>query len=244
MVDVTRGSWRRRITPFLEALWPSGCVLCGGVVETSRIDLCAACRGELPMNEPACVRCADALTGSVGLQLTCGQCLRHPPRFDAARCVLRYAYPVDHLVRGLKYGGAAANGRVLGELLALHVSKGRDEPLPSLMIPVPLAQGRYCRRGYNQAIELGRSLEKRLQVPLRCDLVVRTRETLEQAGLKKRARRKNVRGAFALTGKLPAPHVAIIDDVVTTGSTVNELARVLKRAGARRVEVWAAARAG
>jgi ComF family protein len=118
------------------------------------------------------------------------------------------------------------------------------EPLPELLVPVPLAPRRFRERGYNQAIELGRYVEKRLRIALRADLVMRVRETREQAALDKRERRKTIRGAFEVVRALPATHIAIVDDVMTTGSTVNELARVLKKAGARRVEVWAVARAG
>jgi len=150
---------------------------------------------------------------------------------------------VDHLVRALKYQGAIAQARVLGHLLAARLLHERVEDWPGLMIPVPLAHRRFCTRGYNQALELGRYLEQRLRIPLRTDLIVRTRETTEQAGLSRQERRRNIRGAFALSQELPARQVAIIDDVITTGSTVGELARVLKRAGARRVEVWAVARA-
>lgn len=204
------------------------------------VDLCEGCRMELPRNDPACARCAQPLEVAAAL---CGACLRRPPRFDAAQCAFRYAYPVDHLVRALKFRGAVLQARVLGELLAEHIERC-PQPLPACLIPVPLAQRRFEMRGYNQAIEIGRALERRLGIPLRTDLVARTRETIEQAGMKKHQRRRNVRGAFALTARLPVEHIAIVDDVVTTGSTVNELTRVLKRAGTERVDVWAVARAG
>jgi ComF family protein len=169
--------------------------------------------------------------------------LRRPPRFDASYCPFRYAYPVDRLVQGIKYRGAVAPDRVLGELVARGVQH-RNEALPEILVPVPLGQQRFRQRGYNQAIELGRWLEKRLGIPMRTDLVARMRETSEQARLDRRERRKNIRGAFAVLRELPATNIAIIDDVITTGSTVSELTRVLKRAGAKRVEVWAVARAG
>ena len=206
-------------------------------------DLCAACEGDLPASDAACSVCAEPLAAA-GTDLRCGACLRRAPRFDAACCAFRYAYPVDHLIRALKYQGAIAQSRVLGNLLAAHISQVHRGPLPELLIPVPLAQGRFQSRGYNQAIELGKHLEKWLHISLRADLVVRTRETAEQAGLGQKERRRNIRGAFACSGRLPARHLAIVDDVITTGSTVNELARLLKREGAKRVEVWAVARAG
>jgi ComF family protein len=147
------------------------------------------------------------------------------------------------MVRAVKYHGAVAYARVLGELLAIRLSALQRARLPELLLPVPLAPGRFCERGYNQAIELGRYLERRLDVPMHTDILLRTRETREQAGLPRRERRKNIRGAFALRRTTPARHVALIDDVITTGSTANELAKLLKANGVLRVEVWAVARA-
>ena len=168
--------------------------------------------------------------------------MRRPPRFDAAFCPFGYAYPLDHMVRALKYHGAVTYARVLGELLAARLRAVPMPHLPELLLPVPLAAGRFRERGYNQAIELGRYLERGLNVPMRADVLLRIRETREQAGLPRSERRKNIRGAFALRGTA-ASHVALIDDVITTGSTINELARMLKANGVRRVEVWAVARA-
>ena len=173
----------------------------------------------------------------------CGACLRKPPSFDRAVCPFLYAYPLTHLVRGLKFSGHVAHGRVLGELLASEILLRRAGSLPDLLIPVPLAQPRYRQRGYNQALELALCLQRRFGLAVRADLIERTRDTPEQAGLDRKARRRNLKGAFQMRAQLPAHRVAIVDDVVTTGSTANEVARVLKRAGAQHVEVWAVARA-
>jgi ComF family protein len=233
-------AWLTRVQA---VLWPPVCVLCRGTGQPPLLDICAECAADLPINVPACRVCAQPLSDAAS-DVPCGACLRRSPRFDAAYCAFRYAYPVDHLVQGIKYHGAVAQGRVLGELLAQSLQRTRVAPLPELIVPVPLAPRRFRERGYNQAIELGRCVEKRLRIPLRADVVVRLRETREQAALDKRERRKNIRGAFDVVRALPGKHIAVIDDVITTGSTVNELARVLKKAGARRVEVWAVARAG
>lgn len=166
------------------------------------------------------------------------------PRFDACFAPYRYAYPLDFLIRALKYGGGIAHGRVLAELFASRLREAECDELPAALLPVPLGTARFIERGYNQAIELATHISRQLAIPLRTDLLIRTRETREQAGLDRKARRKNLRAAFALRQPLPVKHVAIVDDVVTTGSTANEIARVLKRAGASRVEVWAIARAG
>lgn len=231
------------LTHLQALIWPPLCVLCGAAGQPPLRDLCAGCEADLPINAPACRVCARPLAGVVALSVPCGACLRHPPFFDAAYCAFRYAYPVDQLVQALKYRNAVAPGRVLGELLARAVQQERQAPLPDVLVPVPLSMQRLRQRGYNQAVELGARIEKCLSVPMRTDLIARVRETREQATLGRHERRKNVRGAFRTVRDLCDMHVAIVDDVITTASTVNELARVLKRAGARRVEVWAVARA-
>ena len=145
------------------------------------------------------------------------------------------------MVRRLKYGDAVAMGRVLGELFVRRMPP--SQAVPELLLPVPLADRRFRERGYNQAIVLAEHIYRRARITLRTDLLVRTRETQVQAGLDQRARHRNIHEAFAIAMPLAATHVAIFDDVVTTGSTVNEIARVLKGSGAQRVDVWAIARA-
>ena len=224
-------------------LLPPACVLCAGTEGAEDIDLCSPCASELPQNDSACVQCAEQLTGHRANATLCGACLRKPPRYDVAHCAFQYRFPVDHLVRALKYHGRLAHARVLGRLLARSLNATPREAWPQALIPVPLAQRRYGERGFNQAIEIAKQLERQLDIPLRADAIERRRDTREQAGLDRDARRKNVRGAFAVRATLFVDHVAIVDDVVTTGSTVNEVARVLKRAGVKRIEVWAVARA-
>jgi ComF family protein len=226
-----------------ELLWPATCILCGRAGQPE-LDLCAACEADLPSNDSACAICAEPLPRGIGVRSTCGACLRQPPPFQSTFVPFRYAYPLDHIVRGLKFRKQLVCGRVLGELFARRLLARSEDSLPQMMIPVPLAPRRYRERGYNQASELGLTIERRTRIPVRADLVVRQRETAEQAGLDRKARRKNVKRAFAAIAPLRAQHVAILDDVVTTGSTVSELAKVLRRAGAERVEVWAMARAG
>jgi len=233
---------------FARALFPPVCLLCRGrgqlLDDGERVDLCRACEIEMPWNEKACRICALPLPPTHETGDLCATCLYRPPPYIASTVPLRYAYPLDHLVHGLKFRGELACGRVLGQLFAQHVDATRRDPLPELIIPVPLAPRRYRQRGFNQAHELAGPLARLLRVPVRPDLVVRQKETLEQLPLDRKQRRRNVRDAFAAPAALPARHVAILDDVVTTGSTVTELARVLALSGAERIEVWAIARAG
>lgn len=220
-------------------LWPAACLLCGRA-GAGDIDLCSDCIADLPRNDPACAVCAEPLPSS-GPARVCGECLRDPPPFSRSVVPYRYAYPLDHLVRGLKFRNDLACGRVLGELFS-HCVLARGEPLPEAIVPVPLAPQRYRQRGYNQAGEVALAVRRCTGVAVRSDVVIRQRETAEQAGLDRKARRKNVRGAFTAIAPLRALSVAILDDVVTTGSTVRELAAVLQRAGAEHVAVWAIAR--
>jgi len=219
-------------------LYPPTCLLCGAP-GTDDLDLCPGCLRALPWNLSACRSCAAPLA----LPGTCGQCLNHPPAFDAALTPLLYRPPLDWLVQGFKFNRRLAPGRLLGELLARHVER-EVTSLPELIVPVPLHPARLRERGYNQALELARPLSRRVGVPLAPGLVRRSRATATQSLLAADERRRNVRGAFQLVQPLQARHVVIVDDVIATGSTVGELARVLRRAGAQRIEVWAVARAG
>ena len=233
--------WSEVRTRLQSWVLPPTCIACGGDGSPG-LDLCCGCEAELPRNIPACARCGIVIAGQPAT-LTCGACLKAPPRFDRSVCAYRYEYPIDHLVRALKYGQTLGHARVLGELLVRQIEATSGACLPQCFIPVPLSRQRFRERGYNQAIEIGRFVEQRIRVPMRTDLIARIRHTAEQAGLRRPQRRQNVRGAFAaLENRMPA-HVAILDDVVTTGSTVNEIARVLRRVGTERIEVWACARA-
>jgi len=180
----------------------------------------------------------------------CGECLRSPPPFDAAFAPFEYAHPFDLLLTRLKFGRSLAAGRVLTELwigeICNALENGYISALPEAMLPVPLHIERLRERGYNQALELARPLAAAFGLDLATDLLRRERATSAQTDLDAATRRRSLRGAFAIapsaTRKVPQ-HVALIDDVMTTGATLRECARVLKRAGVGRVDVWAIARA-
>jgi len=148
---------------------------------------------------------------------------------------------VSHLIRELKFRGRLANARLLGDLMAGALAASAAPP-PDLIVPVPLHPARQRRRGFNQAVELARPVSVRLGIPLAPSLCRRVRNTAPQSQLDGSYRRRNVRRAFAIAAASP-PRVAIVDDVMTSASTVAALAAVLRRGGARRVEVWVCARA-
>jgi ComF family protein len=223
----------------LRFVLPLHCLLCGGAGSDGR-DLCTGCAGDLAANQPCCPACALPLESAAPL---CGACLRKPPPFTRAWAPFRYDHPLDLLETRFKFAGDLAAGRVLAGLLAERAQ--RDRPaLPDLIVPVPLHVSRLRERGYNQALELARPLARALGVPLRHDLLLRRRATPPQTGLDASARRRNLAGAFELAAPaaLP-PHVVLFDDVMTTGATLREGARLLRRGGATRVDVWALARA-
>lgn len=218
-------------------LLPWRCLLCGDT-GANGLDLCAACAAELPGNTSCCARCALPLPSPAAL---CGVCQRKPPPWDAAWAPFRYGWPLDRLEARYKFGRDLAAGRTLARLWQ------RMPPVvtrPALILPVPLHRARLRQRGYNQALELARPLGRALDIPVRHDLLLRARATAAQTELDAAARRRNVRGAFVLReGATLPPHVALLDDVMTTGATLAECARVLRRAGVRQVQVWALARA-
>ena len=221
----------------LHLLLPEQCSLCRAPANAA---LCPACRAGLPWNRSACPGCARP-QGSGGGYL-CASCAGSPPPFDSGWSAFRYAAPVDQAVHGLKYHAGFRSGRWLGREMALELAR-RSSPLPQLLIPVPLHAGRLRRRGYNQALELARALGEILSIEVDARAARRLRATDDQIGKSAAERRRNVKDAFAVDGKLDGRHLALVDDVMTTGSTLAELARVCRKAGAARIEVWTAARA-
>ena len=219
-------------------LIPPVCVLCGDEGRPPSLDLCQACEEELPANTRCCGRCAIPLDGGASV---CGRCLQDPPQFDRVIAPLLYQYPVDRMIIQFKFHRRLAMGRVLAELLGRQIRK-RENARTSSLIPVPLHASRYRRRGFNQALEIARIVSKSSGIPCDWRCCRRVRATVEQTALDAKSRGPNVRGAFAVRDT-SIEHAVIVDDVMTTGSTVNEIAGQLRRSGVRTVEVWVLARA-
>lgn len=217
-------------------LWPPRCLLCGETGRQGR-DLCRECDGDLPWNRRACLRCALPLPAS---ESACGHCLRHPPLVDQTHAALVYAFPVDRLLPRLKFHADLACGRLLSQLM---IEAFAALPRPDALIPLPLHRSRLRARGYDQTLELARPLARAFALPLLDGALIRRRGTPPQSRLDAAARRRNLRGAFAVAPAVPLPaHVAVIDDVVTTGATLHAAALALRRAGAQRVDAWVCAR--
>jgi ComF family protein len=209
-------------------LFGGSCFVCRGAARTL---LCAQCEVELPrLAESLCPRCAlDSPDGAI-----CGRCLAQSPAYDATHAALAYDFPADALVHALKFRGELALAPLLASFLAGKIGR---EPVDHV-VPVPLSVERLRHRGYNQAVEIARHLRGALELTL-CE---RTRDAPPQIELPYDQRQRNVRGAFRCTRALGGARIAVVDDVMTTGATLDEMARTLKAAGAAHVENWVVAR--
>jgi ComF family protein len=211
-------------------LFGGSCFLCRGAAAGV---LCAACDADLPrLAAPLCPRCALASPGGA----LCGRCLAQPPHYDATIAALAYAFPADALIHALKFRGELALAPLLAEVLFQKIDAKEEI---DLIVPVPLSARRLRERGYNQSAEIARALGGR--APLELFLCERSRDTAAQTDLPWSERRRNVRGAFRCARRLSGT-VAVVDDVMTTGATLDEMALVLKQAGAGRVVNWIIAR--
>ncbi len=232
--------WRRLLDQAVARLLPPTCVLCGAPGALG-LDLCPGCLADLPHNRHPCSRCAHPLPWDQLATGVCGACQSQPPPQDASYVPFLYQDAMPSLVIGAKFHGRLNLARLLGLCLARSL---RQEGIsrPDIIIPVPLHPQRLRERGYNQALEIARPLSRELAIPLETRVCVRLRPTPPQVGLERDERQHNVRGAFGVIGPVTARHVAILDDVITTGGTAGEVARVLRQAGVARIELWAVAR--
>jgi ComF family protein len=207
------------------------CLLCLGAADDL---VCEPCAHALPRLACACTRCAVPLAH----EAVCGACLRQPLAFDAARAAFEYRFPLDRLVQRFKFSGDLAAGRWLARELDRAL---QDASADALVVP-PLAPSRVRERGFNQALEIAKIIARAHGIPLLAHALVKSRDTPPQPGLTRAQRGRNLASAYRCERRFDGLHVAIIDDVLTTGATADALARVLQGAGARRVSVWALAR--
>lgn len=218
------------------------CLLCDEVADGAT-PLCMACETELPWLGDHCQSCALPLPAA---GLTCGQCLNQPPAFERVIAPWTYNFPIDSLITRFKHSAKWPFGHLLGEILIQALQHRFDDDLarPELLVPVPLGNRRLRQRGFNQATMLARWLSAGLGIPCDDRLLLRTQDTDAQQDLNADARKKNLRNAFALVpeANVKGCHLALVDDVLTTGATAQALARLLRDAGATRVDVYCLAR--
>lgn len=215
------------------ALLAQDCVLCGAASADTLV--CGACAAELPAMEATCPQCGDTSLDDY----LCGRCIAHPPAFETTIAVWRYEFPLDRLVQALKYGHRLAFAAWFGEALAARVGNREVD----LVVPLPLHRRRLRERGFNQAMEIARRIAPRVGARLAPEAMVRLIDTAAQTNLSNAERQRNVRNAFTATSRLTGLRVALVDDVMTTGATLDAAARALKGAGAIHIENWVVARA-
>jgi ComF family protein len=229
----TSGSW----------LMPATCLLCHQPADRQQ-DLCGVCKNDLPILPQTCPRCAKIFRQPGFPALACGGCLRKPPPFDAAFALFAYEKPVTKLIMELKFHERLLNARILGELMleAIRTRWYHNKPLPDVIIPMPLHVTRLRERGFNQALEITRPIARSLKIPVDITSCVRQKATAPQARLAAERRAQNLRNAFLVRGNFAGRHIALLDDVTTTGHSINALASAFKKAGAPRIDVWFCAR--
>lgn len=225
----------RRLEAALKGALPQACALCGAPCGNAM--LCDGCTAQMPWLGSSCVRCALPLPGGDGV---CGTCLAAPPRYTATIAAWRYAFPADRLLKAFKCEGRLALAEPLAAALTAAVA-ATDAQLPLRLAAVPLSAARQRERGFNHAHEIARRVSRDVGIVL-VRRFVRTRDGPRQAGLTLRERARNVRGAFEMREPLDGLHVAIIDDVMTTGATLSAAASAALVAGAKRVDAWVVAR--
>jgi ComF family protein len=220
---------------FAATVFGGSCYVCRGAAGSGGL-ICPACEADLPgLPLERCPRCA---LPSPGARL-CGRCLADPPEFDATIAAFAYAFPADALVKALKFESQLA----LAPYLAAHLAGLLAAAGPvDLVIAVPLHAQRLAERGYNQSVEIARALSRSVGKPLATRGCERLRDTPAQAELPLDARKRNMRGAFRCSLALAGRRVALVDDVMTTGATLDALAGAVKRAGAASVDNWVVAR--
>lgn len=219
---------------FNRLILPHECLLCGAPSGSEA--LCPACHADLPWHRTAqCPRCALPTTAGE----LCGHCLQQAPAFDRALAAFTYDFPLDALIQALKYGHQLA---AIAPLAAALSQQAQAAPRPDVLIAMPLHPQRLRERGFNQALELAKTVAKNLGIPLLSHGAERIRATTPQVGLPWKTRVGNLRGAFACSLDLQGKHVALLDDVMTTGASLDELALTLRRQGAREISAWVVAR--
>lgn len=229
-------NYRLWVDDVLSLIAPERCLWCG-TEEAAEVGSCAGCRAELPWNETACPSCAQPLPAVA----TCPRCLARPPAFDSAWCPFLRQDPVKSGIAAWKYRAEFRQLRPLAHLMAERL-RGRSAPLPDVLLPVPLSRRRLFFRGFNQALELAKALSRETRIAVVAHAARMLRVPVDQIGQTAAQRRRNLRGAFRVDRDLRGRHVALVDDVMTTGATLDALARAARAAGASRIEAWALAR--
>jgi ComF family protein len=223
-------------------LLPRMCILCCYPTQRTT-NLCQPCEAELPILTHNCPRCAHFLATEEGPYL-CGQCLKKPPPFAATYALFTYTPPITKLILGLKFRKKLVYAAMFSELFYQRITQHwyHSQPLPDLILPVPLHKQRLQERGFNQALEIAKPLAKKLGIPVAKKGLQRIKHTVPQAVLPASARQENVQHAFQVTADFCGLNIAVLDDVMTTGHTLTACCLELKKCGVKSIHIWCCAR--
>ncbi len=231
-----------KIVRTINHIVPRHCFFC---LENTHSDsnLCQHCIASFDLNDHCCQRCASPFEQTVSQHvLLCGNCLSHHFHYDRVYSPFLYSKEIRYLIKKMKYQKKIHYADIIAKLFIDKSSHLKDFQLPQVFIPMPMHTKRLRQRGFNQALELSRYFSTHYHLPLNYNSLIRSRYTELQAGMTAIARQKNVRQAFLVKKPILHEHIALIDDVMTTGSTVNEASKILKLNGVKQVDVWIMAR--
>lgn len=229
------------IKKIINSYFPQHCLLCLTSVQTDH-PLCTACEKTLPWLTYYCKHCGYYFNHEITPSV-CGHCCKKSPLIDNFYGLWHYEYPTNYWIQDLKYHNRLITGKLCANYLLKKIPQWyQDDTLPEYLIPMPLHPKRLRERGYNQAIEIARPITKKLKIPLALHECIRSQYTQPQTTVPAKLRMSNVNRAFSIRPNFQSQHVAIIDDVYTTGSTVHDLCRSLRQAGIVRIDVWCCAR--
>lgn len=227
--------WKR----FTYFILPATCFLCHRPSRRA-VDLCLDCELDLPVLEAGCPRCKQALP--LAQSGVCGACLKQPPLYDDCHVFWEYQTPMDYLIKQLKFNRRLCAARIIGELMISRLSQVYEaEAWPECIIPIPLHRERLQQRGFNQSLVIAKHLSKAFAIPIDNEICIRHRPTDSQTALAAKFRLRNVNKAFSLRGAVPYQHIAIFDDVITTGSTIHAMCRLF-RPTVKKIDIWCSAR--
>lgn len=220
-------------------LIPAPCLLCGDTAETGgkATQLCSGCVNDMPLLGEVCRICAEPVQGVASI---CHHCEEQTPAFESVSAAYRYAWPINVLITAFKFDGQYLYGDSLAKLMVKRMAD--HHPVVDFIVPTPLHPERLAQRGYNQAEVLAEALAEQFGIKLDNDLLIRRINTEPQSGKNRRQRLENLSKAFAVTRQLNGEHIALVDDVLTTGVTADRMANALLLAGAGSVDVWVLAR--
>lgn len=249
MFSITLNGLMKRLLSYLRYIYfpnllPLSCLLCLHTTDSS-INICAICMQNLPFITNHCQKCGLIIHSESSTITICGICLKNPPPVEQTYPLFHYSAPITQFMTRLKFHHQLVYAGLLGYFFCQHIENiwYQHQPLPDLIIPIPLHSQRLQTRGFNQALEIARPIAKKFNLPIDKRGCIRHRATDAQSGLNAKERKKNLTHAFSTDLSYQGLSIAILDDVMTTGQTIFELASLLKQRGAKQVVAWCAARA-